>query len=86
MADSLLGLFYRRRLPGGIGGAAKVLAITEGTSLALLLAAEGEMSRSRFAELLGLAGDWTPPVFPIEFTADRAACLARLKELTESTH
>jgi len=86
MDDSLLGLFYRRRLPGGIGGAAKVLDMTEGISLALLLAAEGEMSRSRFAELLGLAGDWTPPVFPIDFTADRAACLARLKELTESTH
>jgi hypothetical protein len=51
----------------------------EGTSLALLLAAEGEMSRSRFVELLGLARDWTPPVCPIDFTADRAACLARLK-------
>ena len=33
--------------------------------IALLLAAEGEMSRSRLAELLDLAGIWTPPVFPL---------------------
>src|SRR6516162_440063 len=33
--------------------------------LVMLLAAEGEMSRSRLAELRDLAGDWTPPVFPL---------------------
>jgi poly(A) polymerase len=33
--------------------------------LALLSAAEGRMSRDRLAELLALARDWTPPVFPI---------------------
>ena len=77
----------------------------------MLLAAEGEMTRSQFAELLDLAGDWTPPVFPLagrdvaalgippgerigrllaavrewweagDFTADRAACLAYLREV-----
>jgi len=31
----------------------------------MLLAAAGEMTRSRFAELLDLACDWTPPVFPL---------------------
>ena len=33
--------------------------------IALLLAAEGAMSRDRLAELLGLARAWTPPVFPL---------------------
>jgi poly(A) polymerase len=33
--------------------------------LALLLAADGQMSRSRLAELLALARGWTPPVFPL---------------------
>jgi poly(A) polymerase len=74
------------------------------------------MTQSRLAELLDLAGDWTPPGFPLagrdvaapgippgervgrlltavrdwceagDFTANRAAYLARLKELTESSH
>jgi poly(A) polymerase len=82
--------------------------------VALLLAAEGAMSPDRLAELLGLARNWTAPVFPLggrditalgippgprigrlldavrawweagDFTADRAACLARLKELMKS--
>jgi poly(A) polymerase len=33
--------------------------------LALLLTAEGAMSRGRLAELLMLARDWAPPVFPL---------------------
>jgi len=33
--------------------------------LALLQAAEGSVSRERLAELLAIARDWTPPVFPI---------------------
>ena len=33
--------------------------------IALLLAAEGAMSRDRLAKLLALACDWTPPVFPL---------------------
>jgi poly(A) polymerase len=33
--------------------------------IALLLAAEGEMSPGRLSELLALASDWTPPVFPL---------------------
>src|SRR5262249_8153127 len=33
--------------------------------LALLWAAEGAMSRDRLAELLALAREWTPPVFPV---------------------
>jgi poly(A) polymerase len=79
--------------------------------IALLLAAEGKMTRERLAELLALARAWTPPVFPItgrdvtalgipsgprvgrlldavqdwwaasDFTADRAACLAYLKQI-----
>ena len=79
--------------------------------LALLLAAEGEMPRSRLAELLDLARSRAPPSFPLagrdvtalgippgervgqllaavrnwwedgDFTADRAACLDRLREL-----
>ena len=69
------------------------------------------MSQSRLGELIDLAGDWTPPVFPLaghdvkalgippgdrvgrllaavrdwweagDFTADRASCLARLREV-----
>jgi poly(A) polymerase len=34
--------------------------------IGLLLAAEGVMSRDRLAELLALARDWTPPVFPLD--------------------
>jgi poly(A) polymerase len=79
--------------------------------IALLLAAEGAMSRDRLGELLAFARDWTPPAFPLtgrdvtalgippgprigrllnathawweagDFTADRTACLARLKAL-----
>ena len=79
--------------------------------IALLLAAEGAMSRDRLAELPAFARNWTPPAFPLagrdvtalgippgprvgrlldavrafweagDFTADRAACLAHLKEL-----
>ncbi|HJU20580.1 MAG TPA: CCA tRNA nucleotidyltransferase, partial [Stellaceae bacterium] len=78
---------------------------------ALLLAAEGKMSRERLAAFADLARDWTPPAFPLsgrdvvalgippgprvgrllasvkrwwrdgDFAADRARCLARLKEL-----
>jgi poly(A) polymerase len=33
--------------------------------IALLLAAEGTMSRDRLCELLALARDWTPPAFPL---------------------
>ena len=33
--------------------------------VALLLAAEGAVSRDRFGELLALARDWTPPAFPL---------------------
>ena len=87
------------------------LGVERYRDLALLLAAEGEVSRSRLAELLDLARAWTPPVFPLagcdvtalgipagervgrllaaardwweasDFTADRAACLAYLREL-----
>jgi poly(A) polymerase len=87
------------------------LGVERYRDLALLLAAEGEVSRSRLVELLDLARAWTPPVFPLagcdvtalgipagervgrllaaardwweasDFTADRAACLAYLREL-----
>jgi poly(A) polymerase len=83
--------------------------------LALLQAAEGEMPRSRLAELLDLASRWMPPVFPLagrdvtalgippggrvggllgevrdwweegDFSADRAQCLAHLRELAIGT-
>ena len=33
--------------------------------IALLLAAEGEMSLGRLSELLAIAGNWMPPVFPL---------------------
>jgi poly(A) polymerase len=79
--------------------------------IAVLIAAEGGISRNRFTELLDLARGWTPPVFPLagrdvialgipagervgrllsavhdwweegDFTADRAACLAQLRDL-----
>ena len=91
------------------------LGVERYRDLALLLAAEGELSRSRFAEFLDLAGQWTPPVFPLagrdvaalgippgervgrllaavrdwweagDFTADRAACLAYLREAAIGT-
>jgi len=87
------------------------LGVERYRDLALLLAAEGEVSRSRLFELLDLARAWTPPVFPLagcdvtalgipagervgrllaaardwweasDFTPDRAACLAYLREL-----
>ncbi len=41
------------------------LGVERYRDLALLLAAAGKMSRSRLAELLDLARDWTPPVFPL---------------------
>jgi poly(A) polymerase len=82
--------------------------------IALLIAAEDGMAGRRLVELLTLARDWTPPVFPLtgrdvtalgippgervgrlldavkawweesNFTKDRAACLARLKQLVEA--
>jgi poly(A) polymerase len=33
--------------------------------LVLLVAADGGIAQSRLAELLHLARDWTPPVFPL---------------------
>ena len=41
------------------------LGVERYRDLALLLAAEGEVSRSRLVELLDLARAWTPPVFPL---------------------
>ncbi len=41
------------------------LGVERYRDLVTLSAAQGEMSRSRFAELLDLAGNWTPPVFPL---------------------
>ena len=85
------------------------------SDIALLQAAEGAMSGERLTELLALARNWIPPVFPLtghdvtrlgvrpgekvgklldvvhdwweagDYSADRAACLARLKELVDST-
>jgi poly(A) polymerase len=85
------------------------------SDIALLLAAEGAISGERLTELLALARNWIPPVFPLtghdvtrlgirpgekvgklldavhdwweagDYSADRAACLARLKELVDST-
>jgi poly(A) polymerase len=85
------------------------------SDIALLLAAEGAMSGERLTELLALARNWIPPIFPLtghdvtrlgirpgekvgklldavhdwweagDYSADRAACLARLKELVDST-
>jgi poly(A) polymerase len=83
------------------------------SDIALLLAAEGAMSGERLTELLALARNWIPPVFPLtghdvtwlgvrpgekvgklldavhdwweagDYSADRAACLARLQELVD---
>jgi poly(A) polymerase len=41
------------------------LGVERYRDIALLLAAEGAMSRDRLAELLGLARDWTAPTFPL---------------------
>jgi poly(A) polymerase len=79
--------------------------------LALLSAADEKIDRDRLGELLGLARDWTAPVFPLagrdvtalgippgprvgrllaavhdwweagDFAANRAGCLAQLREL-----
>jgi poly(A) polymerase len=84
--------------------------------LALLLAAEGRVDRTRATGMLASAASWKPPRFPIggrdltergmppgpdigrllgavrdwweagDFQADRAACLARLRELIEEEH
>jgi poly(A) polymerase len=84
------------------------------SDIALLLAAEGAMSGEHLTELLALARNWIPPVFPLtghdvtrlgvrpgekvgklldavhdwweagDYSADRAACLARLQELVDS--
>jgi poly(A) polymerase len=91
------------------------LGIERYRDIALLVAAEGAMQQSRLAELLDLAGGWTPPVLPPagrdvtalgippgervgrllaavrdwweagDFTADRAACLACLRETAIGT-
>jgi poly(A) polymerase len=85
------------------------------SDIALLLAAEGAMSGERLTDLLALARNWIPPVFPLtghhvtrlgvrpgekvgdlldavqdwweagDYSADHTACLARLKELVNST-
>ena len=85
------------------------------SDIALLLAAEGAMSGERLTDLLALARNWIPPVFPLtghdvtrlgvrpgekvgdlldavqdwweagDYSADHTACLARLKELVDST-
>lgn len=41
------------------------LGVERYRDLALLLAAEGAASRDRLGELLALAREWTPPVFPL---------------------
>jgi poly(A) polymerase len=85
------------------------------SDIALLLAAEGAMSGEHLTDLLALARNWIPPVFPLtghdvtrlgvrpgekvgdlldavqdwweagDYSADHTACLARLKELVDST-
>jgi len=85
------------------------------SDIALLLATEGAMSGERLTDLLALARNWIPPVFPLtghdvtrlgvrpgekvgdlldavqdwweagDYSADHTACLARLKELVDST-
>src|SRR6266404_315837 len=85
------------------------------SDIALLQAAEGAMSGERLTDLLALARNWIPPVFPLtghdvtrlgvrpgekvgdlldavqdwweagDYSADHTACLARLKELVDST-
>jgi poly(A) polymerase len=87
------------------------LGVERYRDVAVLIAAEGGMSRNRLTELLDLARGRTPPVFPLagrdvtafgippgervgrllaavhdwweegDFTADRAACLAYLRDL-----
>jgi poly(A) polymerase len=114
--DRLRGLSPPRQLdPQGDGRAQRRALYRLGAAryrdIALLLAAEGRMSRTRLTELLELARGWTPPVFPLagrdvtalgiptgervgkllaavhnwweagDFTADRAHCIAHLKEL-----
>ncbi len=57
--------------------------------IALLLAAEGAMSRDRLAELLALARDWTPPEFPItgrDVTALGLPPGPRIGRLLDATH
>jgi poly(A) polymerase len=91
------------------------LGVERYRDVAVLIAAEGGMSRNRLTELLDLARGWTPPVFPLagrdvialgipagervgrllsavhdwweegDFTADRAACLAHLRDLAART-
>jgi poly(A) polymerase len=41
------------------------LGVARYSDVTLLLTAEGEMSKGRLAELLGIARAWTPPVFPL---------------------
>jgi len=87
------------------------LGVERYRDVAVLIAAEGGMSRTRVTELLDLARGWTPPAFPLagrdvialgipageqvgrllsavhdwweegDFTADRAQCLERLRDL-----
>jgi poly(A) polymerase len=87
------------------------LGVERYRDIAVLLAADEKMSRTRLTEILDLACTWTPPVFPLagrdvtalgiptgervgkllatvhdwweagDFTADRAQCIAHLKEL-----
>jgi len=87
------------------------LGVERYCDVALLMAADGKLLRSRLTEFLDLARAWTSPVFPLagrdvtalgippgervgrllatvrdwweagEFKADRAACLAYLREL-----
>src|SRR5215469_6870020 len=87
------------------------LGVERYRDVAVLIAAEGGMSRTRITELLDLARGWTPPAFPLagrdvialgipagervgrllsavhdwweegDFTADRAHCLERLRDL-----
>jgi poly(A) polymerase len=42
------------------------LGVEQYRDIAWLMAAEGEVSRSRLTRLLDLAGGWTPPVFPLD--------------------
>jgi poly(A) polymerase len=56
---------------------------------ALLLAAEGAMSRDRLGELLALARDWTPPAFPLtgrDVTALGILPGPRIGRLLDETH
>jgi len=57
--------------------------------LLLLLAAEGELSSSRLAELLAAARDWSPPVFPLNGDDLRALGIPqgpRLGRLLDAVH